>query len=98
MGLPVAVTAVNGIPELVAHQQTGLLARPHDPARLAENIVWLLDHPTEAREMGQRGQALVVPNFDARQMVHHIEALYERLLAEKGRDARLLDFERSAVG
>lgn len=98
MGLPVAATAVNGIPELVKHQQTGLLSPPSQPARLAENIVWLLEHPADARRMGLRGQALVVPNFDARQMVHSIEALYARLLAEKGRDALLLDFNRSAAG
>jgi glycosyltransferase involved in cell wall biosynthesis len=98
MGVPVAATAVNGIPELVNHQQTGLLSPPHHPAQLAENIVWLLDHPEEARRMGQRGQALVVPNFDAKQMVHSIEALYERLLAEKGRDTLFLDLKRSALG
>jgi glycosyltransferase involved in cell wall biosynthesis len=98
MGLPIAATAVNGIPELVHHQQTGLLSAPHHPAQLAENIMWLLNHPEEARRMGQCGQAQVVPNFDAKQMVDHIEALYERLLAEKVRDTLFFDLKRSALG
>ena len=52
LGLPVAVTAVNGMPELVTHGETGLLAPPSDPAAQGENILWLLDHPKEARRLG----------------------------------------------
>ncbi len=84
MGVPVAATAVDGVPELVTHQQTGLLSQPGDPAGLAENIVWLLEHPEEAQKMGQSAQKRVVPKFSAEQMVEKIEALYERLLIEKG--------------
>jgi glycosyltransferase involved in cell wall biosynthesis len=98
MGVPIAATAVNGIPELVIHKQTGLLSEPHHPAQLAENIVWLLDHPEEAGKMSQHGQAQVVATFDARQMVDNIESLYERLLAERGRDTLFLDLKRSALG
>ena len=97
-GVPIAATAVNGIPELVIHNETGLLSPPHHPAQLAENIAWLLAHPQEARSMSYRAQARVVPNFDARQMVDKIEALYQRLLAEKGRDALFLDLKQSALG
>lgn len=97
-GVPIAATAVNGIPELVIYNETGLLSPPHHPAQLAENIAWLLAHPQEARSMSYRAQARVVPNFDARQMVDKIEALYQRLLAEKGRDALFLDLKQSALG
>ena len=97
-GVPIAATAVNGIPELVIHNETGLLSPPRQPARLAENIAWLLAHPQEARRMSYRAQARVVPNFEARQMVEKIEALYQRLLAEKGRDALFLDLKQSALG
>jgi glycosyltransferase involved in cell wall biosynthesis len=98
MGIPIAATAVNGIPELVIHRQTGLLSPPHHPAQLAEHIAWLLENPEAARRMSERAQARVVPDFDARLMVEKIEALYERLLAEKGRDALVFDLKRSAVG
>lgn len=84
VGVPAAATAVDGVPELVTHQQTGLLSPPGDPARLAENIVWLLNHPEDARKMGQRAKNRVVPTFSAERMVAKIEALYERLLIEKG--------------
>jgi glycosyltransferase involved in cell wall biosynthesis len=84
VGVPVAATAVDGVPELVTHQQTGLLSPPGDPVRLAENMVWLLEHPEEAQRMKQRARNRVVPAFSAERMVEQIEALYERLLIKKG--------------
>lgn len=84
MNVPVAATAVDGVPELVSHHETGLLSPPGDPARLAENITWLLDHPLEADSMRQHARNRVVPTFSAERMVEQIEALYERLLIEKG--------------
>lgn len=84
MNVPVAATRVGGVPELVIHKETGLLSEPGDPEQLAENISWLLDHPEEARKMSERARARVVPAFSGQYMVEQIEALYERLLAEKG--------------
>jgi glycosyltransferase involved in cell wall biosynthesis len=84
MGVPVAVTAVDGVPELVTHQETGLLSPLQDPIQLAKNVVWLLEHPKAAREIGQRAREHVVPNFGVKQMVDKIETLYERQLADKG--------------
>lgn len=86
VGAPVAATAVDGVPELVTHKQTGLLSSPGDPTGLAENINWLLDHPEEAHQMTQRARDRVVPAFSAERMVTQIEVLYDRLLAEKGID------------
>jgi glycosyltransferase involved in cell wall biosynthesis len=83
MSLPVAATNVNGVPELVAHGKTGMLSPPREPAQLVENIIWLLDHPSEAREMGERARERVVSAFGIEMMVEQIEELYERLLVEK---------------
>ncbi|MGR8934297.1 MAG: glycosyltransferase family 4 protein [Gammaproteobacteria bacterium] len=83
MNVPVAATRVGGVPELVHHGETGLLSEPGDSGQLAENIIWLLNHPQEARDMGARARARVVPAFCERHMVQQIEALYERMLSEK---------------
>ena len=83
VGVPIAATAVDGVPELVTHHETGLLSPPGDPARLAENTLWLLDHAEEAQRMSERARERVVPTFSAERMVAQIEALYERLLIEK---------------
>ncbi len=85
MKVPVAVTRVNGVPELVAHGETGLLSDPADPVGLAENLLWLLDHPEERFAMARRGYRRVIPAFDADHMVGQIDALYQTLLANPGR-------------
>ena len=82
-GVPVAATAVDGVPQLVTHLQTGLLSPPEHSAQLAKNIVWLLDHPLEAQRMTKNAKSRVVPSFGADRMVQQIEALYARLLDEK---------------
>lgn len=83
VGVPVAATAVDGVPELVKHHETGLLSAPGNPAQLANNLVWLLDHPLAAQTMKDRAQKQVVPAFGAERMVERIEGLYERLLDAK---------------
>jgi glycosyltransferase involved in cell wall biosynthesis len=83
LGVPAAVTAVDGVPELITHQQTGLLSPPGDPAQLANNILWLLDYPEEAERMRRAARDRVVPAFGSDRMVEQIEALYDRLLAKK---------------
>jgi glycosyltransferase involved in cell wall biosynthesis len=83
VGVPVAATAVDGVPELVTHNETGLLSPPGDPVRLAENITWSLDHPDETQRMKQSARDRVEPTFSAERMVERIEALYQQLLYEK---------------
>jgi glycosyltransferase involved in cell wall biosynthesis len=43
--VPVVSTRLSGIPELVVHERTGLLAAPADPAGLAAQLRRLLDDP-----------------------------------------------------
>jgi len=43
--VPVISTRLSGIPELVVHERTGLLAAPGDPAALAQQLRRLLDAP-----------------------------------------------------
>lgn len=83
MGVPVVATSVNGIPELVSHRTTGMLSPPGNPRALAENILWLLDHPEEARHMSGAAKKRVVPAFSAERMIEETDALYQRLLGQK---------------
>lgn len=80
---PVVATAVNGVPDLVTPGETGLLSPPRDPKSLAQNIVRLLQNPTEAKQYGENGYRRVVPAFGAECMVNQIAALYARLIEEK---------------
>lgn len=42
----------------------GLLAEPLNPKEIADAIRWILEHPTEAEAMGQRGRQAVVKTFN----------------------------------
>jgi glycosyltransferase involved in cell wall biosynthesis len=79
-GRPVVATAVNGVPDLVTPGATGLLAPPDAPDRLADCVIWLLEHPDDARRMGRRGRAVVLERFDPAIMCELIDETYSRLL------------------
>ena len=79
-GRPVVATAVNGVVDLVQPGSTGLLAPPADPAALASNVVWLLEHPDAARRMGEAGRERVRALFEPAAMCALIEQAYARLL------------------
>ena len=80
-GLPVVASEVNGVPEVVEHERTGLLVRPDDVEGIAGAVVRLLDDPALARRLGEAARDRVVPAFGADVMVERIAALYERELA-----------------
>jgi glycosyltransferase involved in cell wall biosynthesis len=77
---PVVATAVNGVPDLVAPGVTGLLAAPRDPDGLASAVLWMLDHPEDAREMGLRGRDRVRSHFARKVMCDALDELYSELL------------------
>ncbi len=81
-GRPVVATAVNGVPDLVTPGSTGLLAAPRDPESLARSVLWLLDHPEDAAEMGRRGRERVRTHFEPARMCEGLDRLYADLLGQ----------------
>ena len=79
-GLPVVATDVNGSPEAIRSGLNGYLVPPGDVKGMAKKIVYLLNNPEKAREMGKRGRELV-EEFDIWKMVKQQEVLYQNLSA-----------------
>jgi len=79
-GVPVISTYVSGIPELVLHERTGLLAPEKRPDLLAEAIIRLIQDPTTRNRLSLAGYAHVLCNFDARNTLFRLEQLLERAL------------------
>lgn len=75
---PVIASAVAGIPEAVAHEATGFLVAPGDPAAIAAAARRLLAEPGLARHMGNAARAAATEGFDA---VAQSRLLEEALLA-----------------
>ncbi|MBN1875834.1 MAG: glycosyltransferase family 4 protein [Anaerolineae bacterium] len=53
-GKPVVATTVGGIPDIVAHGETGYLVPPGDTASLAQAIIALLTHDEQRQAMGHK--------------------------------------------
>ncbi len=56
-GLPVVASRLDGLPEAVLHNTTGLLFEPGNVDALADSLALLLDRPDVAEQLGQRGRA-----------------------------------------
>ncbi len=78
-GLPVACSRVGGIPELVIHEQTGLLVPPQDSASLETALIRFLNNPAWAKNVGTVGQKLVREKFGIERTVRANESLYYEL-------------------
>jgi glycosyltransferase involved in cell wall biosynthesis len=62
--VPVVSCATSGVPELVQHEVTGLLAETRDPASLARAIERLLGDPVLAKRLVRAGRSRVDAQFD----------------------------------
>ncbi len=61
--VPVVSTRLSGIPELVVHDGTGLLASPADPASLAQELRRLLDSPALRSRLAEAAALHVEAEF-----------------------------------
>lgn len=62
--LPVVCTEISGLPELVAHGVSGIVAPPGDANALAEALERLCKDPELRRAMGHEGRRIVENEFD----------------------------------
>jgi colanic acid/amylovoran biosynthesis glycosyltransferase len=71
-GVPCVTTPVNGIPELIEHERTGLLARPGDVESLAGELQRLIADPTLRRRLALAAHDKLLADFD---LDHNVAAL-----------------------
>ena len=75
-GVPVAATDVSGVPELVDHEQTGLLCPSDDPAALADILGRILtDQPLRQRII-PAARDRVHDVFDNEKLIHDLGEIY----------------------
>ena len=79
-GVPVVCTSVEGVPEIVRDNETGILVPPKDPDALATGIIKSLNDMDNAKKMAEEGRKFVNENFDVKKMVDDIDTLYDTLL------------------
>jgi L-malate glycosyltransferase len=77
---PIVATDTGGIPEVVVHEETGLLVPPGDADALRDALILLLGDDTRARQLGAAGYERVHRRFSVEHMVRETVAVYEALL------------------
>jgi glycosyltransferase involved in cell wall biosynthesis len=64
MEKPVIFTNKGPGPEVIKDGITGLLCNPHSPEDIAEKVIWMLQHPVEAQQMGKNARKDILQRFD----------------------------------
>lgn len=82
MGLPVVGFSTGGIPEAVAHGETGFLVSEHDSDALAAKLLVLLQNRNLWNRFSEAGQARVKTLFDIRRQATILENTYEDVLLD----------------
>ncbi len=78
-GRPVIGSRDGGIPDVVRHEETGLLVPPDDPGALANAIETIVANPTVAKEMGARGSRDVETRFGWDRVVADLVGVYDSI-------------------
>ncbi len=83
MKLPVVATDVPGCREVVRQGENGFLVPLLDVKALAERIIYLIENPIAAKEMGRRGRQIALQKFDYKQVINRVMKTYQKLLQSK---------------
>lgn len=85
VGTPVITGAAGGTPELVGHEEHGLLYPPGDDAALARQLARMLDDAPLRRRLVEAARQRVAAHFTADAFVSRTEAVYRQVLKETRR-------------
>lgn len=75
-GAPAICTDVASLPEVVADGVTGFVVPPHEPLALRAKLLWLRDHPQEAKLMGANARQRVLEKFTWPRVVQRCLEIY----------------------
>lgn len=64
LGLPVITSDFPLYQDVVERHRCGFCLSPYDPAQLTDALTYLIEHPEEARTMGQRGRVAVETEYN----------------------------------
>jgi glycosyltransferase involved in cell wall biosynthesis len=83
MGLPVIASNFPLYKEVIERSNCGLCVNPLDPQEIAEAIRWLIEHPFEARRMGENGRKAAGKRYNWELEEQKLLDFYETLLTNK---------------
>ena len=79
-GVPVITSNISGIPELVRHEETGLLVPERDSQALGASISRLIEDTELYRRLSYAGQQEVIHRYDLKVNVSRLSALFAEII------------------
>ena len=86
MGVPVVCTSVSGIPELIEHEETGLLVPERDVDALAAAVSRLSMDGLLRQKLVGKGRRVVVAEFDINKSAAQLTGMFRRVTGLQGFD------------
>jgi glycosyltransferase involved in cell wall biosynthesis len=83
--VPAIVSNVGGMPELVVHEENGLIVPPKDPDKLAAGIMYFAEKPERCDTFGEKARARIKSHFNIETTVKQTLKLYEEAAGGKQR-------------
>ena len=80
--VPVVVSDSGGISEIVLHGVNGLKAFTDNPLSLADNILWLLEHPDHAQQLKERAWKDVQEIYNWQKIAAETVKVYKEVYEE----------------
>jgi glycosyltransferase involved in cell wall biosynthesis len=81
-GVPVVAFGVGGIPDVLEHRHSGLLATPTDCADLTRQLDTLLSEPKLARQLRDNAKRTQQDRYDLKALAERWSQLYIRTARE----------------
>lgn len=78
-GIPVIASNFPEWEQIINHYQCGLVVDPLDEKSITEAILYLLNHPEEAYQMGQNGLKAIQEELNWDQELHSLLSVYETI-------------------
>ncbi|MBI4057296.1 MAG: glycosyltransferase family 4 protein [Elusimicrobia bacterium] len=86
-GLPSVCYSTDGIQDLIRDGENGYLISPGNVELMAKKLLFLLEHDSVRKQMGQKAAESIGPEFDIDGMVRQQEKLYQELAIRDPRSA-----------
>ena len=80
MGVPVVASRVEGIPEVIEPDRTGVIVPPNDSYALAKGIISIMERPEAWSSIRSRAYELQVDKYSAKSMARGVAEVYRQIL------------------
>lgn len=69
-------------PEVIQHKIDGLLCNPYIPKDIADNIIYVFEHPEQCKQLGIKAREEVIKKFDIEFLVEKNRNFYQSILTK----------------